>query len=63
MSEEPQQLEDYRLPRDVSPIHYDLKILTDLDDLQFEGIVDIQYAFPVRSRTVANSNEPQITRQ
>ncbi|KAI0779918.1 peptidase family M1-domain-containing protein [Fomes fomentarius] len=42
MSEQPHQPEDYRLPRDVSPIHYDLKILTDLDDLEFEGIVDIQ---------------------
>ena len=39
--------QDYRLPTNVTPTHYDLKILTDLEDLKFEGVVDIQCVFCV----------------
>ncbi|KAM5543145.1 hypothetical protein V8D89_003019 [Ganoderma adspersum] len=33
--------EAYRLPKDVIPEHYDLKIWTDLEDLVFSGVVEI----------------------
>ncbi|KAH8252265.1 hypothetical protein KR038_000535 [Drosophila bunnanda] len=33
--------DDYRLPRTLEPQHYDLRILTHLDELRFEGIVKI----------------------
>ncbi|EEB98331.1 hypothetical protein MPER_02182, partial [Moniliophthora perniciosa FA553] len=32
---------DYRLPKDVTPTHYDLTIRTDLDASKFFGVVDI----------------------
>ena len=35
--------EKYRLPVDVRPKHYDLSIKTDLEKLQFEGTVTIEY--------------------
>ena len=34
--------QDYRLPKDVIPTHYDLKVWTDLVDLKFEGVVEVQ---------------------
>ena len=33
--------QDYRLPTDVTPVHYDLKIWTDLEALKFEGTVEV----------------------
>ncbi|KAI0743398.1 peptidase family M1-domain-containing protein [Daedaleopsis nitida] len=36
------EAKDYRLPTDVIPTHYDVKILTDLENLRFEGVVNIQ---------------------
>ncbi|KAI0717276.1 peptidase family M1-domain-containing protein [Cerioporus squamosus] len=33
--------QDYRLPTDVTPTHYDLEIWTDLRNLKFDGSVDI----------------------
>lgn len=33
--------QDYRLPTDVTPTHYDLKVWTDLKNLKFDGSVDI----------------------
>ena len=33
--------QDYRLPKDVTPIHYDLKVWTDLVELKFEGVVEV----------------------
>ena len=32
----------FRLPADVRPVHYDLTILSDLDNLQFQGVVTAQ---------------------
>lgn len=32
---------EYRLPTDVSPTHYNLTVLTDLEDLKFVGTVEI----------------------
>ena len=34
--------QDYRLPTDVKPTHYDLTVWTDLDNNTFEGIVHIE---------------------
>lgn len=36
---------EYRLPTNVKPIHYDLIIRTDLDNFQFEGFVKIRCVF------------------
>lgn len=36
------ETDKYRLPTDVKPIHYDLTISTDLEDLTFDGIVKIR---------------------
>ncbi|KAJ7108703.1 peptidase family M1-domain-containing protein [Mycena epipterygia] len=35
---------EYRLPTDVSPTHYNLTVLTDLEDLKFVGTVEIDLA-------------------
>lgn len=37
--------DEYRLPIDVKPTHYDLTVRTDLDKLQFEGFVKIRCVF------------------
>lgn len=36
---------EYRLPTNVKPTHYDLTIRTDLDKFQFEGFVKIRCVF------------------
>ncbi|RDX48017.1 hypothetical protein OH76DRAFT_1484207 [Lentinus brumalis] len=41
MSETTPPRQDYRLPTDVTPTHYDLKIWTDLESLKFDGSVQI----------------------
>jgi hypothetical protein len=38
-------LDAYRLPTDVTPTHYDLKIRTDLVELSFDGAVQITLLF------------------
>ncbi|KAJ7105158.1 leucyl aminopeptidase [Mycena epipterygia] len=38
-------LDTYRLPTDVTPIHYDLKIRTDLKELSFDGAVEVAIRF------------------
>ena len=39
--------QDYRLPTDVAPSHYDLTVWTDLENKKFEGVVYIEYVkFP-----------------
>ena len=38
--------QDYRLPTDVTPAHYDVTIWTDLANSTFEGVVHIEYATP-----------------
>ncbi|KAJ8489143.1 hypothetical protein ONZ51_g3140 [Trametes cubensis] len=40
-SASPSAQQDYRLPTDVKPTHYDLTVWTDLDNNTFEGIVHI----------------------
>ena len=35
--------EEYRLPTDVKPSHYDVTIRTDLEKLKFDGFVVAQY--------------------
>ncbi|KAJ7489700.1 leucyl aminopeptidase [Mycena galericulata] len=42
----------YRLPTDTIPLHYDLKIRTDLKDLSFDGAVDITIRFNADTSTV-----------
>ena len=37
----PAETDRYRLPTDVKPTHYDVTIVTDLEDLIFDGIVKI----------------------
>jgi hypothetical protein len=37
--------EDYRLPLDVRPTHYDVTIWTDLDKEIFNGFVKIEYVY------------------
>ncbi|KAF8162440.1 leucyl aminopeptidase [Mycena galopus ATCC 62051] len=45
----------YRLPTDISPIHYDLTVLTDLQDPKFIGNVEIDLAVrTTTSRIVLN---------
>lgn len=47
-------LEEYRLPTDVKPSHYDVTIRTDLDKLKFDGFVIAQYVADI----MALSTEP-----
>ena len=35
--------QDYRLPTDVKPSHYDLTVWTDLENNTFEGVVHVEY--------------------
>jgi len=35
--------DDFRLPLDVAPTHYDLTVKTDLENSTFEGVVKIEY--------------------
>ena len=42
MSEAIQSQKNYRLPKHITPEHYDLKVWTDLEDLRFSGIVEIR---------------------
>lgn len=37
--------EAYRLPKDVVPEHYDLKIWTDLENLVFSGVIEVRYVY------------------
>ena len=43
MAADPQE---YRLPTDVAASHYDLTVLTDLENSTFEGVVHIEYVSP-----------------
>ena len=36
--------DQYRLPTNVKPTHYDITIKTDLENLTFDGIVKVRYA-------------------
>lgn len=45
--------QDYRLPTDVKPTHYDLTVWTDLENNKFEGVVHVEYALD-RWRRVPN---------
>lgn len=36
--------DQYRLPLDVKPTHYEVTVKTDLEKLTFNGFVNIQYA-------------------
>lgn len=46
----------YRLPSDVKPIHYDLTVKTDLEELIFQGYVKIRCAFIVIFWNICISN-------
>jgi len=35
-------VDEYRLPLDVKPVHYDVIIKTDLEEFTFEGVVKIK---------------------
>ncbi|KAJ7232633.1 peptidase family M1-domain-containing protein [Mycena haematopus] len=45
-------LDPYRLPTDSIPIHYDLKIHTDLEELTFDGAVSITIRFVEDTSTI-----------
>ncbi|KAJ7159076.1 leucyl aminopeptidase [Mycena crocata] len=45
-------LDTYRLPADATPIHYDLKIRTDLKELSFDGSVAITIQFNTDTSTI-----------
>ncbi|KAI0373350.1 leucyl aminopeptidase [Pilatotrama ljubarskyi] len=48
--------QDYRLPTDVKPTHYDLTVWTDLENSKFEGIVHIDlHVDKETSRVVLNT--------
>ncbi|KAJ6627972.1 peptidase family M1-domain-containing protein [Mycena sp. CBHHK59/15] len=52
---------EYRLPTDVSPIHYNLTVLTDLEDLSFKGTVEIDLAIRnTTSRIVLNAADLEL---
>lgn len=40
---EQRHTEEYRLPTNVKPIHYDVTIRTDLVNSTFDGFVKIEY--------------------
>ncbi|KAH9857712.1 leucyl aminopeptidase [Lenzites betulinus] len=44
--------QDYRLPTDVKPTHYDLTVWTDLENSTFEGIVHIDLHVNTETNTV-----------
>lgn len=39
---QPQSQTKYRLPTGIKPLHYDILIKTDLDKLEYQGIVAIK---------------------
>lgn len=41
----PNKTDEYRLPTNVKPTHYDLTLRTDLEKETFEGVVDVQCVF------------------
>ncbi|KAJ7464112.1 leucyl aminopeptidase [Mycena latifolia] len=45
-------LDSYRLPTHASPVHYDLKIRTDLKELSFDGAVEITIRFEADTPTI-----------
>ncbi|KAJ7741960.1 leucyl aminopeptidase [Mycena maculata] len=52
---------EYRLPTDVSPTHYDLTVLTDLEGLNFGGTVEIDLAIRnATSRIVLNAADLEL---
>ncbi|KAJ7892614.1 leucyl aminopeptidase [Mycena leptocephala] len=48
----PASLDTYRLPTDAVPIHYDLKIRTDLKEFTFDGAVAITIRFNTDTPTI-----------
>ncbi|KAJ6565669.1 peptidase family M1-domain-containing protein [Mycena sp. CBHHK59/15] len=54
-------LDVYRLPTDATPVHYDLKIRTELRDASFDGTVGVTVHFNVdTSRVVLNVFELEL---
>lgn len=47
----PSKTDEYRLPTNVRPTHYDLTLRTDLEKETFEGVVDVQCVFHFVSYT------------
>jgi len=39
--------DEYRLPTNVKPTHYDVTIKTDIENQLFEGFVQIEWEFSV----------------
>jgi len=39
--------DEYRLPTNVKPAHYDVTIKTDIENQLFEGFVQIEWEFSV----------------
>lgn len=55
--------DEFRLPIDVKPTHYDLTVRTDLDKLQFEGFVKIRCVFEatlIGSGSLTGSSPAQL---
>jgi hypothetical protein len=54
--------EEYRLPLDVKPTHYDVTLRTDLNSLTFDGFVKIEYvAFILMIDLALNANTAWIS--
>lgn len=45
-------VDTYQLPTTVTPIHYDLKICTDLKELSFDGAVEVMIQFNADTSTI-----------
>lgn len=45
----PGPADEYRLPKNVKPTHYDLTVKTDLEKLEFDGFVKIRYLLYLKS--------------
>jgi aminopeptidase 2 len=52
ISDTTKPLEDYRLPLDVKPTHYDVTVRTDLEKLSFDGFVKIDLDIKKETSTI-----------
>lgn len=50
----------FRLPRHVTPAHYDLTVLSDLEDLKFSGIVTIHLNVHEETDTITLNVSPKL---
>ena len=56
----PENPDQYRLPTDVKPTHYDLTVRTDIVAFKFDGLVVAQYVLISTIWDVTHSSVPVI---